>query len=642
MCGICGIVGQVERPVLERMTALLTHRGPDDEGIHIGPGIGIGVRRLSIIDVAGGHQPAYNETGSLCVAQNGEIYNYKELMNFLKGKGHVFKSCSDTEVIVHAYEEWGQDFCCEFNGDFAIAVWDRDRAELLLARDRFGVHPIYYFETGGELIFSSEIKSLLAHPRAPREIDPAAVDQYLTLRYVPEGRTLFRGIRKLPCASTMRFRDRNSKVRYYWALPDPPENSSAPDFDSAAEELLAILTDSVRLRMRSNMPVGAYLSGGLDSSAVVGIMSRFTPQPVKTFSIGFGSEIDELNQARALAKRFGTDHHEILVGKQDFELLPRIVWHLDEPIGDAIIIPIYRLAQEASKDVKVVLSGEGADEVWAGYIHHLAMHQGGRVRSIVPGAILQGLRKLLRLAPLPWMNAVFPYPAALGNRGRDILGEYLGMLAGGILSQEYQALASVFRPKDKAELYTDAFSNSLANGRKHFATLDVPGGSRLQRLLRFDLDHWLPDYTLLKQDKLGLGNSLEVRVPYLDHRLVEFAARLPDAFKIRGSTNKRLLRRAAASVVPPGTAYAPKKAFYIPTEKVFGPEFDGWVRDILGSRACRERGILSQTYLDRRLSGIRSTELIENKQIVALAILELWFQTFADSNGQSPATALHS
>ena len=634
MCGICGFVGPADRSLLERMTGLLRHRGPDDDGFHQTPRVSLGCRRLSIIDVAGGHMPIYNEDHTRCVIQNGEIFNYKELRAVLQAQGHQFRTASDTEVIVHAHEEYGDEFCREFNGDFSIAVWDEPTQTLTLARDRFGVHVIYYTQVGEQFVFASELKSLLCYPGVSRELDPVAVDEYLTLRYVSGGRTLFRQIQKLPPGHILNFREGRMEIRRYWQLPELADQPAR--LEDAAEELLALLRDSVRLRMRSDVPVGAYLSGGLDSSAIVGLMTQFVGEPIQTFCIGFGTEIDELAEAGAFAQQFGTDHHEIMVGPRDFELLPKIVWHLDEPIGDAIVIPTYRLAQEAGRHVKVVMSGEGADEVWGGYIHHLAI----ATAAGLPQPVARGLAELVRMLPARLVNAFFPYPAALGERGKQALAEFL---AARDPQARYLAVASCFRTEDKGAMYTGPLTLTLSPRAGRGDTNGSPfsplgekvrlrGSGALDATMRFDMANWLPDYTLLKQDKLGFAGSLEIRVPYLDYRIAELAFRLPEQFKICGQTTKRLLREAAARIIPPPRARAKKKAFYIPVEKVFGRPFDDFVRDVLGSPRCRQRGWIRPEYLEQRLATVRTGELLNNKQIVALTIFELWCRAFVDGD----------
>lgn len=637
MCGICGFVGLDDEDLLRRMADRMRYRGPDDAGFYLDPRAkaGLGCRRLSIIDLEGGHQPITNETGSIVVVQNGEIYNFMELREELQGRGHTFRTRSDTEVIAHAYEEYGEDFCRHLNGDFAIALWDRSRDLLLLARDRLGVHPLYTCQVGDTLIFSSELKSLLCWPKVPREIDPVAVDRYLTLRYVPQGKTLFSKIQKLPPGCLLTFQGGQARLRPYWTLPAAHDHPPTGQSPREAEEVLAgLLQDSVRLRMRSDVPVGAYLSGGLDSSLMVGLMSRMSSYPVRTFAIGFGTRWDERAAARKVARLFGTVHQEMEVGNRDFELLPRIVWHLDEPIGDSIIIPTYRLAQEASGKVKVVVSGEGADEVWGGYIHHLAIRCGSYAKQRIPSGWLNTLGRWTAALPTGFTNRLFPYPATLGTRGKRVFGSYLKTLSQGNLKQEYLLLASLHGTEDKARLYTEEFQHSLEGADEEWLdSVLTSNGSRLSRVMQVDLANWLPDYTLLKQDKLGLANSLEVRVPYLDHRMVEFAAQLPASLKIHGMTTKRLLRRTAARVLPAEVFRAPKRAFTFRTEEVFGEAFDRYIQEILGSSRCRQRGIVSPEHLTRRLRQPRAAEWVENKQLFSLLVLEIWFRTFVDSDG---------
>lgn len=629
MCGIAGFSGFRNDELLRAMTEILKHRGPDDFGYHIEDDVSLGVRRLSIIDIEGGHQPIYNEDKSVCVVQNGEIYNYIELARTLGGKGHTFRTHSDTEVILRAYEHYGSDFCRHLNGDFAVAVHDRRKESLLLCRDRFGVHPLYYTFVNGNILFSSELKSLLLHPGVDRGVRPASLDAYLTLRYTPKGETLFTNIRKLKPGSILTIQNGSVKSEVYWSLPVSTDANPRRSWSDLTEELGFLMEDSVRIRMRSDVPVGAYLSGGLDSSYIVGLMAKYAGPAVKTFCIGFGTDVDETEQAAEIAAAFKTDHHEIILNKTDYQMLETISWHLDEPIGDSIVIPTFRLAREAARHVKVVLSGEGADEIWGGYIHHVALHNAGILKCF-PGFTLKGLSWFLRNLPSVFLNVIFPYPAALGSTGRSIIADYFNILSSSTLSQEYLHLASAFRQPDKEKYYHKDFLSAVS------ASIPVnikEEKTRLGSIISFDAANWLPDYTLLKQDKLSFANSLEVRVPFLDHRIAEFASMLPPKFKIRLMQAKRLLRSSAEKVIPSKRARASKKAFYFPVEKVFNAGFDDYVRDILGSSACRSRGIFTKEYLDTCIGQVRTQELIHNKQIFAILMLELWFRNFVDRAG---------
>jgi asparagine synthase (glutamine-hydrolysing) len=636
MCGICGFVGFEDNELLQRMNDLLWHRGPDDQGFYRGEKVALGNRRLSIIDLETGKQPIFNEDKTVCVVYNGEVYNYRDLRVGLERRGHVFRTNSDTEVIVHAYEEIGAECVKELNGCFAFAIWDEKERTLFLARDRLGIRPLHYCLLDGKLAFSSELKPLLLWDKVQRKVSNLALDCYLTLRYLPDSMTMFEGIHKLPPACTLKFKDGRIEIDEYWQLEHWGTEQASPD--ECADRFYELLKDAVRLRLMSDVPLGAYLSGGIDSSAIVGLMSEMTSTPVKTFTIGgFGAEVDELAEARKIARYFQTEHHELIVGRQDFDLLPRIIWHLDSPIGDAIIIPLFLLAQETSRHVKVVLSGDGADETLAGYVHQLALKYGNLFRRRAPAFLRAVTHNAVKSTPSALLNLFFPYPASLGEKGKGRVLNYLAALRSGSIGQEFLAIASLFNADERKLLYADDFRQTL-NGQKFLldrldAALVSNGSGFLNSVLKYDMKDWLADCILSKQDHLAMAHSLEARVPFLDHRLVEFTAALPADFKIRGLTNKYLLRKAAARILPPRTVKASKQAFYMPTERCFGPEFDQFVRDVLSSERLKTRGIFNQRYIEGKLNSARSSELVDNKQIIALLVLELWFRIFVDGEG---------
>jgi asparagine synthase (glutamine-hydrolysing) len=638
MCGICGFVGFVDEALLQRMTHALRHRGPDDDGFYLGNRVGLGHRRLSIIDLETGKQPIFNEDNTIAIVLNGEIYNYLELRRRLEKRGHIFRTQTDTEVIVHLYEEMGERCVEELNGEFAFAIWDDGKQSLLLARDRLGIRPVYYYSINETLIFSSELKSLLLWEKTPRVINRIALDCYLTLRYIPANMTMFAGIEKLPPASVLSFKNGKTRIERYWSvrLQEEPRQS----LKASEDRLFEMLKDSVRLRLMSDVPLGAYLSGGIDSSSIVGLMAEMSSTPVKTFTVGgFGGEADEASQARRIADHFGTDHHELIIGKQDYDLLPRIMRHMDSPIGDAIIIPTYLLAQETSKHVKVVLSGEGADEILAGYVHQLSMRFGELYRRALPKPLQAAVHYTIRHTPSTCLNLLFRYPAKLGSKGKERVSNYLTALSNESPAQCFLVLASLFTQQERKNLYSDDFRQAADdNGlqSRMDAALAEQGGF-LNKLLVYDLENWLPDNTLIKQDHLSMANSLEARVPFLDHRLVEFCCGLPERFKIRGTVQKYLLRKAVARLLPSQTAKAPKRAFYFPIERVFGDEFSDYVRDNLTSQRFTSRGIFNKEAV-ARFSHMRSSELIDNKQLMAVLILEIWFRTFWDT-GQTGTMA---
>ncbi|MEE9584235.1 MAG: asparagine synthase (glutamine-hydrolyzing), partial [Candidatus Brocadiales bacterium] len=458
MCGICGFVGHPEeKGLLSSMQSTLVHRGPDDNGTYVQPGIALGHTRLSIIDLATGHQPIHNEDNTLWIVFNGEIYNYLDLREDLVKKGHQFYTKSDTEVIIHLYEEEGEDFVRHLNGEFAIALWDVPRQRLLLARDRLGIRPLYYYSSGGLFLFASEIKALLVTGRIEKQFNHLALGDYLTLRYVPGNDTLFQGVRKVPPASILIYEKSGFNISSYWGLSYQPKMRSHEELE---EGFCSLLEDSVKRRMMSEVPLGAFLSGGVDSSVIVALMTRYSSEPVKTFSIGFGTDIDELDEAKVIADYLGCDHEELVTGKQDYTLLPKIVRQMDEPLGDAIIIPTYLLAQATARKVKVVLTGEGADEVLGGYVHQLTMHFGDKYNNAIPGYLQDANLALLRFLPPSVLERFFPYPARLGVKGKTKLLNYLSHLKSA--SRAYLDLAGLFSDQEKEELFTRDFLDNIA------------------------------------------------------------------------------------------------------------------------------------------------------------------------------------
>jgi len=623
MCGICGFVGFKDKDLIQEMTSRLTHRGPDDHGFYLGDDICLGHRRLSIIDLKTGHQPMFNEDKSLCVVCNGEIYNYKAIRDILKKKGHYFSTNSDTEVILHSYEEFGEDFIKQFNGMFAFALWDNKERKLILARDRLGIKPLYYYKEGNKFYFSSEVKSLLLTGMS-KEIDFTSLDHYLSFRYTPYERTMFKSVSKLDPASMLVYKDSKISINKYWSLEYKKENISKKQ---AADKFYSLLEDSVRLRLMSDVPLGVYLSGGVDSSAITSLMSKFASGAVKTFSIGFGTDIDEVNRARQISNLLGSEHTELFVEKEDFNLLHQIVWNMDDPLGDAIIIPTYLLSKKTSKKVKVVLTGEGADEILAGYIHHKAMNLINKYNSHTPAFLKKAIITCLRKTPSGLIDRFFPYPSKLGQKGKSKLINYLETLNSDCNS--YKELVSLFSEDEKRLLCTDEFYNSSDRIGSPICFNETIDGF-LDRIIDLDMNNWLVNYTLFKQDKLTMANSLEARVPYLDHRIVEFCASLPDNFKFNQFKDKYILRKSSSRFLPHSVSYAKKKAFYFPIEKCFDDRFNVFVKDILNESSVKKRGILSWDYVKTLLSGVESLELIDNKRVMALLILEIWFREFID------------
>ncbi len=626
MCGIFGFAGFDDGDLLQRMGQVIVHRGPDGEGYHTEPGFSMGMRRLSIIDLEGGGQPIANEDGSLVVCFNGEIYNYRELRDELVKLGHEFKTKSDTEVLVHAYEQWGADALDHLNGMFAFALWNTRRRELFVARDRAGQKPLYYAERGGRLLFASEIKSLLECEDVPRALNRRAVDPYLTLRYVPQPETLFEGIRVLPAAHFLRWREGELTIRRYWdvATPGGPYRSEAED----QEELEALFEDAVRLTMRSDVPFGAYLSAGIDSSLVVAAMARHTER-VKTFSIGFDSPIDETADARRLAGHLGCDHHEIHAKPEDFSRLPRAVWHLERPIGDVLILAYYLLAEATGREVKVVLSGEGADESFAGYAFHKVIRWTEWAHKVVPGYLTRKVvAPAVANAPVDLLDKLFVYPAHLGRTGRRKTADYLSHYRERSLNQSYIALRALFDLEERRGLYSEDFRGAASEA---WVRDDPEGGPFLDRLLKLQFDDWLQDNLLLRQDKNTMAHSLELRCPFLDHRIIELAFRMPARMKLRGLVDKYAERQIGRKLLPGENVGRSKNPFYFPLEYFHESQaIQELIRMCLDPERVKRRGLFDPAAVTRLVGRMQTGEFLYLKQVMSLVILELWQTIFLD------------
>jgi len=626
MCGIVGLIqkrgGPYPRDILERMNRLLAHRGPDDEGSRIEGNAGLAQRRLSIIDLETGHQPLSNEDGSLWIVYNGEVYNYLELRQGLLERGHRFRTRSDTEVIVHLFEERGPACLAELRGMFSFAVWNRDDGSLFLARDRLGIKPLFYASLPGAFLFASEIKSLLAHPELDPAVDPAALMDYPTYRYVPAPDTLFRNVRKLRPGHFLTLgRDgRWSETRYWDAFSPGPEADPSPvpeDRRACVRRLREILQESVRLRLRSDVPLGAFLSGGVDSSAVVGLMTGLLDRPVETFSVGFGeAEFDELPHAREVARRFRTIHREVRVRPGDIpEHLPSLIWHRDAPVSEASDVALYRVSCLARESVKVVLSGEGGDELFAGYAKY-ALDPLARLYQRIP-APLEGALLAWPARNLPWV------PRRVKSAVRSLR-----------IRDEGERFASYFASLDlseRARVLSPAFLDSVRRGPGQGPSAAAPpaGWDRrpaVDRMFYGDLTRWLPDNLLERGDRITMAASLEGRVPLLDHKLVEFAARIPPGWKRRGFRTKALLKDALADLLPPSVLRRRKVGFTVPVRAWFRGELRPWVTDILCSETTRRRGIFLHDQVEAILRRHMAGNGDYSKHLWMLINLELWFR----------------
>ncbi|HKQ60099.1 MAG TPA: asparagine synthase (glutamine-hydrolyzing) [Candidatus Polarisedimenticolaceae bacterium] len=635
MCGIYGIVAlrpqrPFDREELAPMAAVTVHRGPDDEGSYLGDGVLLGMRRLSIIDLSGGHQPISNRDGSLWVVCNGEIYNFRELRAELEARGHPFATGSDTEVLLHAYTEYGDRFIEHIGGMFAFALWDARRRRLVLGRDRLGIKPLYYLERDGRLIFASEAKAILALPGVRAELDPVGLDQYLALGYAPAPYSMFRGIRKLPVASLLTVEDGRIAIERYWQLPrEADESRSEADW---AEELGARLERCVASQMVSDVPIGAFLSGGIDSSAVVASMARASSQPVKTYAIGFdtGSAdqyYNELPYARRIAERFGTDHHEIVVRPDVARLLPRLLWQMDEPIADSAFVTTYLVAEFARRDVTVILSGVGGDELFGGYRRYLGEHYARTYRRL-PRALRTGV-----LAPLARRLPADRHSPLL-NLSRLARGFLLSSELS--LAERYRAYVGVFGADWRARLLRSP------NGREFDALAEAFRASSqndpLRAMFEVDLLTQLPDDLLLLTDKMTMATSLECRVPLLDHELVELAARIPSRLKIRGGRLKHVLKRALAGRLPAEILERPKRGFGAPMGAWIKRELAGLTSRLLAPEAVRRRGLLEPAVVAEAIELHRTAREDHTDHLLALINLELWCRIFLDRRSAEDVT----
>jgi asparagine synthase (glutamine-hydrolysing) len=633
MCGIAGIVdlkgGQPPRPVLERLCARLVHRGPDEEGYYLNCNAALAQRRLSIIDLSGGRQPLANEDGSVWVTFNGEIYNFHDLRCGLEKQGHRFATRSDTEVIVHAYEQYGVECLARFRGMFAFALWDEKAHALLLARDRVGKKPLYYAQADGQFVFASELQALVQHPGVRCELDPTAIDDYLTYGYIPSPKTPFRGVFKLPPAHYLTLRATpdgsarpDLRVTRYWQLEFTPKWELGEE--EAAEGLREVLTEAVRLRLIADVPLGALLSGGIDSSLVVALMSRLSGRAVKTFSIGFEEEdFNELPYARQVARRYGTDHHEMVVRPRALDVLPTLVRHYGEPYADSSAIPSYYVAKLTRQHVKVALNGDGGDECLAGYERYLASTLAERYQR-VPWVLRRGvIEPLAALAP-----DVLLLPRRLRQAKR------LLQSAARPMAQRYLGWVTYLKPEQKQDVYTPEFRESLA-GHEGAAwlrgQLEAPppaGGDHLDVLLGADVQTYLPHDLLVKMDIATMANSLEARSPFLDHRVLEFCARLPSRFKVRGTTLKYLLKRAARDLLPPAIRKRRKVGFGVPVGRWMRLELRPLVEDTLLSPRARQRGYFRPAAV-RQMVQAHLDGHDHAGPVWALLWLELWHREFS-------------
>ena len=640
MCGIVGAVGWGNEQDIERMTALQHHRGPDDGGLwcgHRADGafVGLGNRRLAIIDLSpAGHMPMASADGALQLTYNGEIYNFPALRAELENRGHTFRSHTDTEVILHLYQAEGPACFHRLNGMFALALWDGNRQELILARDHFGVKPLYYIQQGDRLAFASEIKSLFALPDMPRQVNERALHQYLTFLWVPDPTTMLQGVAKLPAGHYARFRDGKLDLIEYWDLSFPPAGHS---YTLSEPELIEAVRDRFRRavhgQMISDVPIGAFLSAGLDSSSIVAMMREASAGPVSTFTIGFPATdrrgevtLDDTSVARQVAERFGCKHTEIIVEPDVADLLPKLVYHLDEPIADPAAITAYLVCREARKTTTVLLSGVGGDELFAGYRKHLADALAQRYQRI-PAPLRRGL-----IEPL-----VSALPSLRGTPLKGYVRLAKKMAKSGSLPPRERFLmdSTYLTEVQKRHLYAPALRQALAGAdpwQRHRDYYDhVADADFLNQMLYLDTKAFMVSLNLTYNDKMSMASSVEVRVPFLDKDLAEFLAwQVPPSLKLHGRTTKYILRRAMEGILPAEVLTAPKAGFGAPVDHWLAHDLRPMVDDLLSAETIRRRGYFDPAFVHKLIAEQRRGRQDWSLQIWALLTFELWLRTFVD------------
>ncbi len=632
MCGICGVYNfnsdnNIDSSLLQQMCEVMKHRGPDEEGIYINKNIGLGHRRLSIIDLAKGHQPLCNEDKTVWIVFNGEIYNFQKLRNRLIEKGHIFQTNSDTETIIHLYEEKGDDFVTDLRGMFALAIWDEKKKKIILARDRLGKKPLHYLVDKDRLLFASEIKSILENKGVKREVDYEALDDFFSFICIPAPKTIFKDIKKLLPGHILIFTPNKTYIKEYWDVTYLPDEGKDEKYYS--ERLLELLSSAVECRLMSEVPLGAFLSGGIDSSAVVALMSTLLDHPVTTSSIGFKEEaFNELDFARLIAQRYKTNHYEQVVSQDAVDIINKLIWHFDEPFADSSAVPTYYVSKTAREHVTVALSGDGGDEVFAGYTRRYFYDRlENQIRGILPDFIRKGfLPPMAKYYPkldwLPGVLKIFRVKAILTNITLSPERAFFNSM-------------SIFNDELKNKLYSHDLKTKL-NGYDSFNLFKyyfdkTKGWDPLSRAQYVDTKTYLPNDILVKVDRMSMAVSLEVRAPFLDHKLVEFAATIPSQLKLKGMISKYILKKTLRHLLPEEILTRKKMGFAVPIGLWFKKELKNMTEEILFNSKCSQRGYFNIEFIrsmwDQHQQGIRNF----SSQLWALFIFELWHQRFIDN-----------
>jgi asparagine synthase (glutamine-hydrolysing) len=611
MCGITGFSWD-DSKLIKNMVAIQKHRGPDQDGIYTDKNCSLGHARLSIIDLSNaGKQPMTNE--ALTITFNGEIYNFKEIRDELRTKGHKFKSETDTEVILHAYQEYGAKCVEKFNGMFAFAIYDATKKEFFLARDRAGVKPLYYSIKDKKLVFASELKAILLHEHISKDLSKPAFQKFLTFRYTPDQQTLFQDIQKLPPGHHAIYKSGKLTQKEFWDLSIKPvkDNQYASKIDDTLQE-------AVRKRLMSDVPLGVFLSGGLDSTYIVSLMKELNDQPIKTFSVGFehGQGYDESTFARIASETYDTDHHEIFVKEKSFELLPKIMWHMDEPIADFASIPTYILSEFAKKKVSVVLTGEGADELFAGYRKYKYLNAFNTYKTMTPLVV----RKLMSRVAAPFTSS-------------SAAKRFLELNKSSSTTEYYLNLISYFNKQEKQELMLHPESKG------HSAELVTPYLKKrplTDALTTLDFKTWLPEDLLMKVDKTTMAHGLEARVPFLDPDMIELASKIPASLKLRHNKEKYILRQAMKKRVPKSIYKRKKHGFNVPVHEWLGKELKSTAQDLLSKESLAKRGLIKHNYVEKLFNNYNKSKIYASRQLWTLLNFEVWARIYLDNDAKKP------
>ena len=628
MCGICGFAWE-DKKLLRQMADIIEHRGPDNHGYYADKNISLASRRLSIIDLSKkGKQPIFNEDKSICIVFNGEIYNFQEIKEKLLRKGHRFYSNTDTETIVHAYEEYGEKCLQYLNGMFAFALWDSRKKKLFIARDRHGIKPLYYTFLKNNIIFASEIKSILVNREIKRTLNCQALHYFLTFRCNSTQETMFKGIYKLPPAHYLAYQNNKFEIKKYWKQNFNPLYKSE---DYYSKLILKKLEEAVKMQLISDVPLGAYISGGIDSTTIVALMSKLGVKNIKTFnaSFGEGEEHDENVYARQIAEHFDTDHREITIKADTAKLLPRIVWHLDEPMSDPTSIPVYLLSKQVKKYATVILTGDGGDEQFGGYLQFKFMKIHSKIRHIP-----KNVRKLVPLSvkyiPKEILNSFFKYSKDLGDEGIKRLGNFISTNDS---AEAYLNLVGIFNEEEKKDIYSENTRKALSGSdMASFLNSQYLGEKYpyMTNVIRMDTEMILVEDMLMKADKNTMAFSVEERVPFLDHTISEITGRMPPELKLKNFNEKYILKKAVKGIVPQQTIKRKKANFFVPIDKWFKGEVLDMSKQILAKEKIRKQGIFDYNYIDKIWRNYNKSSLFYARQLWSLLCFQIWHKIYIE------------